>query len=132
MWATLARESYTRESFDPPEFSPMLHSQGIFATSGLGFRDLQLRPDGQANGHLLSFIIIEKKNVSIFLSKSKMHAQATIVASLLALAPAILAADFGCIKPVNPIPAGPPGACCEELNQSHLLKFLYTGKNCMF
>lgn len=42
-----------------------------------------------------------------------------------------VAADFRCIKPVNPIPAGPPGACCAELNQSFLLKFLYTGKDCM-
>ncbi|KAJ6783275.1 hypothetical protein PWT90_06153 [Aphanocladium album] len=40
-------------------------------------------------------------------------------------------ADFSCIKPVNPIPAGPPGSCCEELNQSFLLKFLYTGKDCL-
>lgn len=43
---------------------------------------------------------------------------------------ALAAADFSCIKPVNPIPAGPPGACCPELDQSFLLSFLYTGKQC--
>lgn len=58
-----------------------------------------------------------------------MHA--TTLAILVA-APAALASSFSCIKPVNPIPAGPPGACCEELDQSFLLKFLYTGKNCKF
>lgn len=49
---------------------------------------------------------------------------------LAGLVPVLAASSFSCIKPVNPIPAGPPGACCEELAQSHLLSFLYTGKNC--
>lgn len=51
--------------------------------------------------------------------------------TILAVA-ATVAAEFSCIKPVNPIPAGPPGVCCEELNQSVLLGFLYTGKTCKF
>lgn len=45
---------------------------------------------------------------------------------------AVVSAEFSCIKPVNPIPAGPPGVCCEKLDQSALLGFLYTGKSCMF
>lgn len=53
---------------------------------------------------------------------------------LLALLPlaALAACEFTCIKPVNPIPAGPPGVCCDELNQGNLLSFLYTGKSCMY
>lgn len=58
-----------------------------------------------------------------------MFAKTTTIATALLLAGSA-AADFSCIKPVNPIPAGPPGACCEELNQSFLLRFLYTGKDC--
>lgn len=59
-----------------------------------------------------------------------MYAKLTALATVL-VAVGTAAAEFSCIKPVNPIPAGPPGACCEELNQSFLLDFLYTGKNCM-
>lgn len=43
---------------------------------------------------------------------------------------AIVSAEFTCINPVNPIPAGPPGVCCEDLDQSALLDFVYTGKTC--
>ncbi|KAJ5600083.1 hypothetical protein N7450_001150 [Penicillium hetheringtonii] len=43
---------------------------------------------------------------------------------------AIASAEFACIHPVNPIPAGPPGVCCEDLDQSALLDFVYTGKAC--
>lgn len=39
--------------------------------------------------------------------------------------------EFTCIKPINPIPAGLPGVCCTGLIQGSLLKFVYTGKNCM-
>ncbi|KAJ5907707.1 hypothetical protein N7495_000389 [Penicillium taxi] len=42
----------------------------------------------------------------------------------------LVTCEFTCIKPVNPIPAGPPGVCCKELLQSQLLSFLYTGKMC--
>lgn len=60
------------------------------------------------------------------------HSLLLMVAPLAAVAAGKPVADapFSCIKPVNPIPAGPPGACCDELDQSYLLKFLYTGKNC--
>lgn len=53
------------------------------------------------------------------------------IVTLLALV-AVVSAEFSCIKPVNPIPAGPPGVCCEKLDQNALLGFLYTGKTCMF
>lgn len=49
--------------------------------------------------------------------------------ALLALT-AVVNGNFTCIKPVNPIPAGPPGVCCEELNQNALLAFVYTGNTC--
>lgn len=52
------------------------------------------------------------------------------IVTLLALM-AVASAEFSCIKPVNPIPAGPPGVCCEKLDQNALLGFLYTGKTCM-
>ncbi|OQE32065.1 hypothetical protein PENSTE_c001G02150 [Penicillium steckii] len=42
----------------------------------------------------------------------------------------VVSGNFTCIKPVNPIPAGPPGVCCEELNQNALLGFVYTGNTC--
>jgi hypothetical protein len=60
-----------------------------------------------------------------------MYAKLAILATVLVAAGSV-AAEFSCIKPVNPIPAGPPGACCEELYESFLLDFLYTGKNCWF
>ena len=50
------------------------------------------------------------------------------LALLAVIAPAI--AEFTCIKPVNPIPAGTSGVCCEELHQDILLSFLYTGRSC--
>ncbi|PWY90976.1 hypothetical protein BO70DRAFT_358423 [Aspergillus heteromorphus CBS 117.55] len=53
-----------------------------------------------------------------------------ITLAVTATATATASGNFTCIKPVNPIPAGPPGVCCEELVQSQLLGFLYTGKTC--
>ena len=44
----------------------------------------------------------------------------------------VVSGNFICIKPVNPIPAGPPGVCCEELNQNALLGFVYTGNTCKY
>ncbi|KAJ5729019.1 uncharacterized protein N7483_003527 [Penicillium malachiteum] len=37
--------------------------------------------------------------------------------------------QFTCIKPVNPIPAGPPGLCCQQLDEYPILEFLYAGNN---
>jgi hypothetical protein len=43
---------------------------------------------------------------------------------------AAASSEFSCIKPINPIPAGPPGLCCQELVEYPLLTFLYSGKTC--
>ncbi|KAJ5851709.1 uncharacterized protein N7529_011094 [Penicillium soppii] len=43
---------------------------------------------------------------------------------------AAASSQFSCPKPVNPIPAGPPGLCCQELVEYPLLSFLYTGNTC--
>ncbi|KAI9925490.1 hypothetical protein ASPWEDRAFT_41582 [Aspergillus wentii DTO 134E9] len=43
---------------------------------------------------------------------------------------AAASSEFTCIKPINPIPAGPPGLCCKEIVQAPVLTFLYTGKTC--
>lgn len=45
---------------------------------------------------------------------------------------ALAAAEFSCIKPVNPIPAGPPGLCCQQLDEYPVLSFVYVGNNCKF
>ncbi|KAJ5291676.1 hypothetical protein N7478_000927 [Penicillium angulare] len=42
----------------------------------------------------------------------------------------VAASEFTCIKPVNPIPAGPPGLCCQQLNEYPVLGFVYAGNNC--
>jgi hypothetical protein len=52
------------------------------------------------------------------------------ISALFALV-AVVSAEFSCIKPVNPIPAGPPGVCCDKLDRNALIGFLYTGKMCM-
>lgn len=49
-----------------------------------------------------------------------------VLSSLVALA----VSEFSCIKPVNPIPAGPPGLCCKDLVEYPILSFLYTGNTC--
>ncbi|KAJ5915709.1 hypothetical protein N7466_011642 [Penicillium verhagenii] len=41
-----------------------------------------------------------------------------------------VAGQFTCIKPVNPIPAGPPGLCCQTLNEYPILSFVYVGNDC--
>ncbi|KAJ5904297.1 hypothetical protein N7504_006680 [Penicillium tannophilum] len=38
--------------------------------------------------------------------------------------------EFACIKPVNPIHAGPPGLCCQKLNEYPVLSFVYAGNDC--